>query len=184
MLEKAITIATQAHEGQKRKGSGIPYIFHPLCVGAILAENGCSMDVIVAGILHDTIEDTFLTAEDIRDMFGQEVMRLVTGASEGNRDVPGVTWRDRKQHTVDFLKTQADLKIKQVTCADKLHNIRSFRKDVQRIGERLWDKFNAPYEEQRWYYQSLVDCFDGIHAYAMYKEFTKEVCDVFGGFYE
>lgn len=184
MLEKAITVATQAHQGQKRKGSGIPYIFHPLCVGAILAENCCSSDVIIAGILHDTIEDTFLTAGDIHEMFGAEVMRLVTGASEGNRDVPGVTWRQRKQHTIDFLKTRGDLKIKQVTCADKLHNIRSFHKDAKIMKEELWDKFNAPYEEQKWYYQSLLDCFDGLQDYIMYREFTKTVHSVFGGVYE
>lgn len=84
MIEKAIEVATEAHRGQKRKGSGIPYIFHPLCVGAILAENHCCVDVIVAGILHDTIEDTSLTAKKIGEMFGSEVERLV-----GSKDQAG-----------------------------------------------------------------------------------------------
>jgi hypothetical protein len=78
VLEKAICVAAEAHKGQKRKGSGIPYIFHPLGVGAILAENGCSMEVITAGILHDTVEDTDLTLSDIENMFGKEVATAIS----------------------------------------------------------------------------------------------------------
>ncbi|MGI6561727.1 MAG: HD domain-containing protein [Clostridia bacterium] len=180
MLEKAICVAAEAHKGQKRKGSGIPYIFHPLGVGAILAENGCSMEVITAGILHDTVEDTDLTLSDIENMFGKEVARLVEGAGESNRHVPNVTWEVRKENTLYFLKNKADVKIKQIVCADKLHNIKSTEADYKRIGEKIWDVFNAPYEKQKRYYRSLLECFFGIEDYPMYRELKETVERVFG----
>lgn len=138
MLEKAIITATKAHKGQVRKGTDIPYIFHPLSVAAILAENQCTKEVIIAGILHDTIEDTALTVETIENEFGAEIKRLVLGASETNRDVPNITWEERKKHTIDYLKNQAEDDEKQVACADKLNNILSMKRDYLEIGDELW----------------------------------------------
>ena len=81
-IQKAIVFATLAHEGQCRKGTNIPYIVHPMEVMQILTANGCNETVILAGILHDTLEDTQTTPEDILHIFGQEVLDLVLGESE------------------------------------------------------------------------------------------------------
>lgn len=132
MLEKAIVIATMAHKGQTRKGRGIPYIFHPMEVGYILAAEGCKEPLIAAGILHDTIEDTELTAKSIEEIFGVEIRDLVLGASESNRDVKDITWDERKQHTLDYLKNDATEDIKLISCADKLSNIRSIERNYMR----------------------------------------------------
>jgi (p)ppGpp synthase/HD superfamily hydrolase len=80
MIDLAIEVAAKAHENQFRKGTDIPYITHPLAVGLILAKAGCSDDVIIAGILHDTVEDTSITLDYIRDTFGNKVSTIVKGA--------------------------------------------------------------------------------------------------------
>jgi len=80
LINLAIEIAEKAHQNQVRKGTDIPYITHPLAVGIILSKAGCSDEVIIAGILHDTVEDTPVTLDYIRDTFGKKVFELVKGA--------------------------------------------------------------------------------------------------------
>ena len=78
-IEEAIEVAAEAHQGQYRKGTRTPYITHPYAVGLILMEAGCSEAVIVAGILHDTVEDTELTLGFIQEHFGEYVAGIVGG---------------------------------------------------------------------------------------------------------
>ena len=87
MIDLAIEVAAKAHQNQVRKGTDIPYITHPLAVGIILAKAGCSDEVIVAGILHDTLEDTPLTLDCIQETFGPRVASIVKGASEPDRSL-------------------------------------------------------------------------------------------------
>ncbi|MBV5337765.1 MAG: bifunctional (p)ppGpp synthetase/guanosine-3',5'-bis(diphosphate) 3'-pyrophosphohydrolase, partial [Deltaproteobacteria bacterium] len=81
-INKALEFSAKAHLSQVRKGIDIPYITHPFAVGMILANAGCSEEIIVAGILHDTVEDTETTIEDIKAAFGEEVATIVAGCSE------------------------------------------------------------------------------------------------------
>lgn len=85
----------------KRKGTDIPYISHPCAVGMILQKAGCSEEVVIAGILHDTLEDTETTERDLLDRFGPVVLEIVKGCSEPDK---GASWEERKQHTLDELK--------------------------------------------------------------------------------
>ena len=101
MIDLAIEVAVKAHQNQFRKGTDITYITHPLAVGIMLAKAGCSDEVIIAGILHDTVEDTPATLDYIKDTFGEEVSLIVNGASEPDKSLP---WEERKSHTQDFLK--------------------------------------------------------------------------------
>lgn len=98
-IQKAIVFATQKHEGQKRKGTDIPYIVHPMEVMQILTDMHCEEAVIIAGILHDTLEDTDTTPEEIREAFGENVLAIVQTESEDKSK----TWKERKQRTVDEL---------------------------------------------------------------------------------
>ncbi|MDD2856601.1 MAG: HD domain-containing protein [Desulfuromonadaceae bacterium] len=118
-LNLAIQIAANAHKDQLRKGTKTPYISHPYAVGMLLAQSGCSEDAVIAGILHDTVEDTALTLDDIRMQFGDKVAEIVAGCSEHDKELE---WKERKQHTIDYLAL-ASQEIKLVTCADKLHNV-------------------------------------------------------------
>lgn len=126
----------------------------------ILAEYNCDETIQTAGVLHDTIEDTYTTLEDIKLLFGTEVARIVEGCSESskikNDGLNVAPWKERKEHTIYYLEMEADLPILLVATADKLDNLRSMRHDLDRIGEELWKRFNAGREEQSWYYNSFV----------------------------
>ena len=152
MLNKAIQEAAAAHGDQKRKGTNIPYITHPFMVAMILSEARYTEDEVVAGVLHDTLEDTKLTEGYIGNLFGEHVREIVVGCTEPNRSLD---WVPRKQHTIDYLKI-ASSEIRAVSCADKLHNVRCMTADYEDIGERLWSRFKAGKDEQEWYYKGLV----------------------------
>lgn len=152
MIEAATKVAEEAHRGQFRKGSGIPYISHPRAVARILSDAGCSEELVAAGILHDTVEDTSLTLDYIRERFGNKVAKIVQGCSEPDKSLP---WEQRKQHTVEFLKT-APLEVRTVTCADKLHNLLSIIADYEVMGDDVWDRFSRGRDAQEWYYRELA----------------------------
>ncbi|MFH1081665.1 MAG: HD domain-containing protein [Pseudomonadota bacterium] len=155
MIFKAIEFSTKAHAGQYRKGTKIPYIIHPLGVAKILIEYCCPDHVVIAGILHDTIEDTTVTFEQIKDIFGSAVADLVKAASEPDKSD---TWENRKKHTIGMLKTLSeDAAI--LVLADKLDNIRAIREDLERNGEGIWGRFNRPKQQQKWYYENLLAVF-------------------------
>lgn len=152
---EAIEFATKAHTGQFRKGTKVPYIVHPLGVAKILIEAGCSEDVAVAGILHDTVEDSSFKIDDIRREFGEEVARLVEGASEPDKSD---TWENRKRHTIDILET-ASMDAVYVSLADKLANIRDIRADYEKLGDDVFLRFNRPKDKQEWYYRAMAGVF-------------------------
>ena len=154
-LTRAIEVATDAHRKQLRKGTDVPYITHPYAVGMFLAQLGCPEDVVIAGVLHDTVEDTSLTLGDIRKVFGVHVAEIVEGCSEPDK---AAEWKERKRHTIHFLESTSQ-EIKLVSCADKLHNITSMIKDYGVLGENLWSRFNEGPCEQEWYYRSLAEVF-------------------------
>ena len=173
-IHNAIIFATLKHKSQKRKGTDIPYIVHPMEVMQILTACGCGEDVITAGILHDTLEDTDTTPEEIKENFGQKVLEIVQTESEDKSK----TWKERKQHTIDDLK-EAEEGTQIVCLADKLSNLRSIYADFQTDGNKLWKRFNAPKENIKWYYESVVDAlekdFSSLEAWKELKELTKTV---------
>jgi len=171
--------AMKAHSGQYRKGTRIPYIYHPLNVGRILFENEYSNEIVIAGFLHDTVEDTPVSFNDINSVFGEYVAFLVENATEEDKND---TWENRKNQTIEKLKT-AQEDVLALSCADKLDNIRSIHQDYNRIGEELWKRFNRSKEKQRWYYTSLASVFNEkkkeIPHFSLASEFIEEVERVF-----
>lgn len=171
VVEKALQVASKVHRKQCRKNTDIPYITHPVAVGMLLMKAGYGEDLIAAGILHDTVEDTALTLADIEREFGPEIAEIVEGCSEPNKSLP---WKVRKEHTIAFLKTaKADIRV--VACADKLHNIRSIIKDYEQLGDLIWDRFNAGKEDQEWYYINIVKSLGEQSTFPLLNELETEV---------
>lgn len=173
-IHKAIIFATKAHEGQNRKGTNIPYIVHPVEVMQILTDNKCQESVIIAGLLHDTLEDTSTKAEDIFTNFGQAIYDLVKSESEDKSK----TWKERKQATIDYL-VNATKEVQLICCADKLSNIKSIYADKLTIGEKVFERFNAPKDQIRWYYQEIANALTKIGDYKMKREFESFIAKVF-----
>jgi (p)ppGpp synthase/HD superfamily hydrolase len=156
MIFEAIEFATLAHKGQYRKGTRIPYIVHPLNAARTLIESDCGDPLVAAALLHDVVEDTRYTLNDVRERFGARVAELVDGASEPDRLA---SWERRKSHTIETLKTTPDPDLLLVAIADKLDNLRSVREDLALRGESTWSRFRRGRDKQEWYYRSLRDVF-------------------------
>ncbi|MCP2033444.1 (p)ppGpp synthase/HD superfamily hydrolase [Planomicrobium sp. HSC-17F08] len=177
LIELAIGFAAFKHAGQVRKGTSIPYISHPFAVGMMLQQADESEEVVAAGILHDTLEDTAATEEEIRTVFGEQVLLLVKAASEPDKSRP---WEDRKHHTVSKLAARSREELA-IIVADKLHNLRSIRLDLEETGEEVWNRFNRGKEQQEWYYRGIVNALISRHGeLAMAEELKEEVARVFG----
>lgn len=153
VIFRAIEFAARAHAGQYRKGTRIPYVVHPLRVAELLIAHGCSEDVAVAGLLHDTVEDTTVTLRDIQETFGEHAANIVKGASEPDKSD---TWEKRKRHTIQHLATAPE-EVLLVVCADKLDNLRSISEERALQGEAVWSKFNRPKDKQRWYFEAIAE---------------------------
>lgn len=171
LIEMALYVAAQAHEGQYRKNTKIPYIAHPAAVGFILQKAGYNDELIAAGILHDTVEDTELTLEDIEQNFGAHVAEIVAGCSEHDKSL---SWEERKEHTIEYLKTATE-EIRVVACADKLHNVRSIFQDVERDGEMVWTRFKRGREQQAWYYRNVIRSLGALSTFPLLEELQAEV---------
>jgi (p)ppGpp synthase/HD superfamily hydrolase len=156
-LEQALRLAAMWHQGQVRRGSEIPYFEHVFAVAMILERAGYSEDLVIAGLLHDAIEDTPATFEEIREQFGDEVAETVRHCSEIKLDESGAKrpWIDRKR---DHLLTisEAPVSAKAVILADKLHNLRCIAVDLA-AGIPIWDRFHAPREQVLWYYSASIE---------------------------
>jgi len=149
---KAMAFALKAHEGQFRKGTKIPYFIHPLHVANTLIEYDCAEYIVIAGLLHDTVEDTRISVKDIERNFGKKIAGLVQGVTEPEKTSP---WEIRKRHTIDSIKhAPADMLL--IQCADKLDNLKSIAEDFERLGDAVWQRFNRPFEQQKWYFQSIA----------------------------
>lgn len=155
MLNKAIIFATKAHKEQLRKVNHSPFIIHPLSVGCMLSDAGEGIDVAVAGILHDTVEDTDVTIEQIREEFGEDVAKIVDGCSENKK----LSWRERKRETMEILETSSR-EVCVVTCADKLHNLMVSVEGIEKEGKNFFAPFNKGYDDQKWYYESIKNILE------------------------
>lgn len=127
-----------------RKGSRIPYLTHPVEAAAIVAELTDDEELIAAAVLHDVVEDTDVTLPLIRQYFGEQIAYYVGCETENKRrDLPPEsTWELRKQETITYLRERADRGAKMLALADKLSNLRSIERDIQKIGDRIWERFN------------------------------------------
>jgi (p)ppGpp synthase/HD superfamily hydrolase len=145
---------------------------------------GITNDVVIAGILHDAVEDTDTTLDKIEELFGPEVRRLVSTASEPeelkNDPDQKETWKERKLHTIEQLRT-LDKPAKILSCCDKFDNARSMNDDYALVGDELWERFNAPKEDIFWYYKACLKAYKSgvsIEDSRVFKLLAEEVTEL------
>lgn len=176
MIEEAVAFARRAHAGAVRKGTNIPYITHPMETAVIISLMTEDEDLVVAALLHDVIEDTDVTPEELEERFGRRVTELVLEETE---DKSG-SWFERKSATVEHLK-HATLENKMLTLADKLSNLRSTARDYMMVGEEIWQRFNEKDKSKhKWYYGSIMRELEELLEYPAYQEYVLLFHKVFG----
>ena len=157
-MDKARDFAINAHKEQKRKLTSEPYFVHLEGVAQTLRDAGFSEEVVAAGYLHDVVEDTSTTIEEIEKIFGKKIAVLVMSNTENK----AWSWEMRKQHTIESVEG-ASLEIKALIAADKLDNINSLIEAYRIGGDGIWESFNRGYDKQSWYYKALVKAiFSGV----------------------
>lgn len=176
MIKEAAAFAEKAHKGAVRKGTKIPYITHPLDTAVITAMMTDDEEVIAAALLHDTLEDTGVTYEDLEERFSPRVAGLVAGGSEDKSQ----SWEDRKAYTLKKLETAGrDAKI--LALSDKLSNLRNTARDYFLLGEDIWQRFNVKDKKKHaWYYTSMVGLLKELETFPEYREYVELCRLVFG----
>lgn len=182
-IEKAIKTAARLHKGQYRKvvgedGEELPYVSHLYSVAWILAEYTDDEDVIIAGLLHDVLEDvkpSVYDEEDMKEEFGERVTRIVKEVSEDKdgtitKEEAEDTWQERKEGYLNGLEEDSKEGL-MCSAADKLHNTRSLIEDYKKEREKVWDNFNASKEEKIWYYEEVLAVLE--------ERLESEIVDVF-----
>lgn len=160
----ALKVASKAHRDQTRKGTDIPYISHPVAVAMIVSGYTTDEDTIVASILHDILEDvepTVYSETDMRNDFGDEVVKIVKDVSEDKTaGEPKKPWIERKKGYLAHLDSLENEKPLIVSTADKIHNLTDILEEYERIGDSIWQKFNASKNDELWFYTEFLKIID------------------------
>lgn len=183
LLDRAIVFAVHAHAGTERRGKGFPYIVHPMEAVAIVSTMTSDQELLAAAALHDTVEDTDVTVEDLRREFGDRIAALV--ADESDEFEAGVSeedsWHARKQAAIDRL-ARASHDAKMVALGDKLSNMRAIARDYAVQGEAFWNLFHVTdRREHEWHYRGLADSLRELSDTFAFQEFEQLINQVFDG---
>ena len=174
----ALAYAWQVHAGQRRKGTGIPYIAHILGVTAIAMEYGADEDQAIGALLHDAAEDGGgeATLAEIRARFGDSVADIVLGCSDSLVEDPEdkLPWQERKENYLAHLENASE-SVCLVSAADKLHNVRSIIRDYHEHGEAIWDRFQGRRDGTLWYYETVSDTLIRRYRSQLTRDLREEV---------
>lgn len=160
-LSEAFEFANQVHKDQVRTGSGAPYICHIIQVCGLVLEYGGSVDDAKGALFHDIFEDHGhkFKPEDVALKFGQKCVDIALECSdcvvtkENEKKAP---WHERKTKYLESISAKSN-SAKLVTCADKIHNMRTTISDYNLMGKEVWNKFNASEADTKWYYNAIYE---------------------------
>ncbi len=188
LFEEAIIYATIMHQGKVRMITGTPFILHPIEVAQILSTLTSDEEVIAAGVLHDVVESTDGTIEEVRRRFGKRISNLVEACTEedsGDEDMVS-SWKRRKEDSLQVLRNSDDIGVKMLWLADKLANIRSVARIYSEMGEKTWSFFNqSDSEEQCWYYRTVAEYIEmDLNKTGAFKELIKEINFIWPGTFD
>lgn len=166
-LKHAVLHAFEKHGGQTRKGGNIPYILHPLeTLGIAFKMDPANERMLAAAVLHDVLEDTDETYEQLRALFG-DIADIVAQDSEDKSK----SWKERKERAIQTIKSGADSDLKRIVLADKLSNLRQISEERKQFGDAVWEKFNEKNpQRQKWYYREMCDALSEFADISAWKE--------------
>ncbi len=183
-LSEAICFATQVFDGMFRKVDGQPAILHSLEAATITQTVTTEREAVIAAVLHDTVEDAGVKIGEIMLHFGDRVAELVLSETENKRvnKSPEETWKERKQESIAVLCQTQDEGVKALYLGDKLSNIRSLYRSVQKYGNELWQHFNQKDPSQhKWYYTAIAEALTSLSHTTAYQEYVALIEKTFGG---
>ncbi|MBQ3316872.1 MAG: bifunctional (p)ppGpp synthetase/guanosine-3',5'-bis(diphosphate) 3'-pyrophosphohydrolase [Spirochaetales bacterium] len=182
LFDKAAAFAIKAHQDKTRKLGKLPYVIHPFEVATIAATMTNDEHVLSAALLHDTIEDTETTEQDLRLNFGDRVTYLVLMETEEKlADMPRwKSWQERKEKSLQELEACTDRDVKILWLSDKLSNMRSFYRSWKIEGNSFWNKMNQrDPSKQAWYYRTIARLVSELKDQDAWKEYNTLVETVF-----
>lgn len=154
MVERALSFTIRAHDGQYRKHEkDTPYVFHPIIVSLVLKTAGFNDKVVAAGLLHDVVEDTKYSIDDLAKLFGGDVASLVMTCTEFNKSL---SWRERKSQQIKAIYN-LPVNNKAIICADKIANLEDLRIQLRKNGYIDFSVFSADRNEQEWFFRSVYN---------------------------
>ena len=187
-LEEAILYAVIMHQGSVRKLKGIPFILHPMEVAQILSTMTDDKEILTAGILHDIVEATDGTLDEIEKRFGKRVAFLVSSQSENAH--PGeersASWKQRKDESLLVLKNSRDLGVEMLWLADTLSNLRSLAGAYSEQGEEMWKQLDQSDSAlQCWYFKNVAELLElSLNKTGAFKELIRHINSVWPGTFD
>jgi GTP pyrophosphokinase len=180
-IARAIEMCVRVHAGQTRKGSGAPYVFHPLAVAGLVADAGGDENQILAAILHDAVEDGGgepIRAE-IEERFGADVAAIVMAASDTS-ETPKPPWRARKEAFIARVRGESP-RVKLVVAADKVHNVQAVVRDLAVHGPEVWGRFQGGHDGTVWYYRAVAEAIAAGWDHPLARELNREAARLGNG---
>ena len=175
---EALSYATKLHASQTRKGTDEPYIGHLLGVASLVLLHGGNENEVIAGLLHDAVEDQGgrATLRQIKKKFGPTVAAIVEACSD-SFETPKLPWLERKKEHLAKIR-HAPRSVRLVCAADKLHNARCILADYREIGECLWQRFSGRKEGTLWYYREMPKTLKRRDAGPLVRELSRVVAEI------
>jgi len=166
LLEKAVRIATLAHEGQRRKEADIPYVSHPVSVAFKLLSHGFSETVVAAGLVHDVLEDTEYPQAQLQENLGDEVLTIVLAVTNDD----ALSWEEKKLRYIETVRNGPE-GAKAVAIADKIHNAESLLNAYVEVGPQVWKNFNRGKEKKMWFEHEMLAMIKEVWTHPMIAEY-------------
>ena len=170
IIEKAMRLAARAHQSQTRKDSDLPYISHPAMVALMLQKHLFPPHVIAAGLVHDVLEDTAVSEDELRAELGDDVVDIVVALSEDK----ALSWEARKERYIESVRRASD-EVKAVSICDKIHNLESLLEGYRQLGNEIWNRFNRPKDKQQWLQEALLSMYQESWSHPLVDEYGRLV---------
>lgn len=170
LLSRATALAMRAHEGQMRKEAPVPYLVHPVEVAIILARHGFSDAVLAAALVHDVVEDTPMTLQEVQDQLGNEVAELVVPVTHDDT----LPWEEKKKAYIESVRAASE-EVKAISVADKIANARSLLAAYEEQGAAVWKCFNRGREKKMWFENAMLTMLQESWRHPLVDEYAELV---------